>query len=323
VGDIQMGRAWPKDRIRLAPDGARDLFAGVKAVLADADLTLGNLETVLADEGESHKCKKLSNRCFAFRVPTAYAAVLRDAGFDALSIANNHAGDFGPQGRRTTMAALDGVGIRHSGPVGDLASLEAKGRRVAMAGFSFGDGVYRIQEIEAGRKLVRDLAARHDQVVVFFHGGAEGRGAEHVRPGVERFLGEDRGDSRAFARAMVDAGADLILGAGPHTLRAMEIYRGRLIAYSLGNFSSWDTFDLSGGGGISCVLKLALAPNGVVIEADVAPVLLEPPGRPVPDPKRRAIERIRTLSHEDFGIELFDANGRYRRAATSAVRGPD
>jgi len=309
VGDVQLGMAWPPGHVVLPPNDAADMFAGVTEPLSQADVRFGNLETVLADGGESKKCGKKSTKCYAFRVPTAFAPSLRAAGFDIMSIANNHAGDFGPEGRRSTMAALDEAGIRHSGPLGDIASWEVAGRRVALVGFSFGSDVYRIQDLAVARKLVADLKKRHDLVFVSFHGGAEGVGAAHVSQGVETFLGENRGDVRAFAHTVVDAGADLVLGSSPHLLRALEVYKGRLVAYSLGNFSTWDTFNLTGPLGISGILKVTLAPNGVATRVELVPALLEKPGRPVLDPARQGVTLVRSLSASDFGNPLLDESG--------------
>ncbi|HXX31722.1 MAG TPA: CapA family protein [Myxococcaceae bacterium] len=309
VGDVQMGMAWPPGHVALPPDDARDLFDGVKASLAAADVRFGNLETVLADQGESKKCGKKSTKCYAFRVPTSFTASLKAAAFDVMSIANNHAGDFGPEGRRSTMAALDAAGIRHSGPVGDIASWEVAGRRVALVGFSFGSDVYRIQDLALARKLVADLRKRHDLVIVSFHGGAEGTSAAHVPGGVEMFLGENRGDVRAFAHTVVDAGADLVLGHSPHLLRGMELYRGRLIAYSLGNFSTWDTFNLTGPLGVTGILKVTLAANGVATRVELVPAVIAKPGRPVLDPTGQGVALVRKLSAEDFGAALLDEKG--------------
>jgi Bacterial capsule synthesis protein PGA_cap len=309
VGDVQLGMGWPAGHVVLPPDDARDVFDGVKDALAQADVRFGNLETVLADEGESKKCGKKSTKCYAFRVPTAFAKSLRGAGFEVMSIANNHAGDFGPAGRKSTMAALDAAGIHHSGPLGDIASWDVGGKRVALVGFSFGSDVYRIQDLTVARKVVADLKKRHDLVLVSFHGGAEGIGAARVPPGVETFLGENRGDVRAFAHTVIDAGADLVLGSSPHLLRALELYKGRLIAYSLGNFSTWDTFNLTGPLGITGILKVSLAPNGVATRAELVPALIEKPGRPVLDKARQGVSLVRTLSTLDFGSALLDETG--------------
>jgi hypothetical protein len=312
VGDVTLGTEWPANRVRLPPDDASDLFAQVAPRLRDADVTFGNLETALADSGDSRKCRPASRNCYAFRAPTRFARALRDAGFDVLSVNNNHAGDFGEAGRATTAAALDGVDIAHSGPASGLASWETKGLRIAMIAFSTGEGPYRLQDIATARQQVIEADRNHDVVIVSFHGGAEGAGATRVPKAMERAYGEDRGDVYAFAHAMVDAGADLVLGHGPHVLRGMEIYRGRFIAYSLGNFSGWDTFNLRGPLGLSVILYVDFAPNGVVTGARLEPVVLDDPGIPAPDDQRRAIDIVRQLSESDFGDPVFDVNGRYR-----------
>jgi len=313
VGDVHMGRGWPEERATLPPDGGTDLLESVSELLHQGDVTFGNLETVLADSGDSEKCGPRSTKCFAFRVPTAFAENPKRAGFTVMSIANNHSGDFGPEGRVSTMAALDGAGVLHSGPVGDIARWTVKGRKLALVAFSTGNDVYRIQEIDIGRRLIAQLARENDLVIVSFHGGAEGDAAQHVKKGREKFYGEDRGDVRGFAHAMIDAGAALVLGHGPHVLRGGELYRGRLVLYSMGNFSSWETFGLGGAKGISGIFKVTLAPNGVPLSIEMTPVFLEEPGRPRVDPEKRGIASFRKLSKVDFGAALLDEDGVWTR----------
>ena len=314
VGDIQLGRSWPEDNPILPPDNAAQMFNRVHDWLRAADVTFGNLETVLADSGESTKCRRGARNCYAFRAPTAYARTLRNVGFDLLSVNNNHTGDFGSYGRQATVEALEGAGLIHSGPTGGVASWETNGLRVALIAFSTGAGPYRIQDLASARARVVDAERNHDLVIVSFHGGAEGAGATHIPRSTELAYGEDRGDVYAFSRAMVDAGADLVLGHGPHVLRGMEIYRGRLIAYSLGNFAAWHGFNLRGSLGLSVVLNVTMAINGVVTAAEIHPVFLEEPGTPTPDPAGRGIEIVRRLSAADLGDALFDQHGRYRRS---------
>ena len=267
----------------------------------------------MADGGKSSKCGPRSTQCYAFRVPASYAKTLKAVGFDVLSIANNHTGDFGQDGRTATIKALDDVGILHSGPIGDIASWEHQGLKIGLVAFSTGGGVYRVQHIDVAKKVVADLDRTHDLVFVSFHGGAEGSKAAHVPKGVEMFLRENRGDLRSFTHGVIDAGADLVLGHGPHLLRGMEIYKGRLIAYSLGNFTSWETFNLSGALGISAVLKTKLATNGVLLSASIDPVVIDKPGIPRIDEDKKAIGILRKLSKEDFGSALFDESGKYSR----------
>jgi hypothetical protein len=145
------------------------------------------------------------------------------------------------------------------------------------------------------------------------HAGAEGTAAAHVNRQMETFLGEARGDVWAFAHAVVDAGADLVLGHGPHRLRAAEIYRGRLIAYSLGNFCSWETFSLEGALGITALLGVELAANGVALRAELLSAKIIKPGRAHPDPAGEGLKIVRDLSSKDFDDPIFDEQGRWLR----------
>jgi hypothetical protein len=315
VGDVQLGLAWPPERASLPPDGAKGFFSAVTPALGDAELVFGNLETVLADQAARGKCGAGSPRCIAIRAPTAYAAVLKDAGFTVMSLANNHADDFLEEGRGSTVKALEAAGLAHAGRVGDVALLSVHGLKVAVIGFSTGLGFYQVQNLELARKAIAELAARADVVIVSFHAGAEGStggaSAAHVPKGPETFHGEDRGDVLQFAHAAIDAGASLVLGHGPHQWRGVELYRGRLIAYSLGNFCTWNTFDTEGPLGVSGILEVRLAANGVALEAQLVSTALPRPGRPVLDPSRRALGLVRALSASDFGSEVFDAEGRW------------
>src|SRR5262249_13521708 len=152
----------------------------------------------------------------------------------------------GPAGIAETDAALAAAGLAWTGRPAQVTYLARGGVRIALLGFApygYGDGLL---DIPGAVAQGRAAAARAQPVIVFLHAGAEGAAAQHVRPGMETYLGEERGDPVAFAHAVVDAGADLVLGSGPHVLRAMEWYRGRLIAYSHGNFAGYDTFGLDG-----------------------------------------------------------------------------
>ena len=118
-------------------------------------------------------------------------------------------------------------------------------------------------------------ADRADLVVVAFHGGAEGSDAQHVPRGDETYLGEDRGDLRAFARTAVDAGADLVVGSGPHVVRGIEFYKGHLIAYSAGNFVGYGgVFGLAGPTAVSYMLNVRLRSDGRFRSAKMIPTLL-------------------------------------------------
>ncbi len=133
------------------------------------------------------------------------------------------------------------------------------------------------------------------------HAGAEGNASTHVPFGVELHLGEQRGDTRAFAHAVVDAGADLVLGHGPHVLRGLEWYRGRLVAYSLGNFASYRNFALAGPSGVSGILRVSLGGDGSWRGGRLVPVRLVGDGTPELDRRDTAVDAIRALSETDFG----------------------
>jgi poly-gamma-glutamate capsule biosynthesis protein CapA/YwtB (metallophosphatase superfamily) len=295
TGDIAFG-STPS----LPPDGGRSMFAQVARFL-DADVVLGNLETVLADgSGAGTKCAGRTP-CFSFRAPPQYARLLSGAGFTVLNLANNHSYDFGPAGLVQTVAALRRARLSSIGRPGEIAVQNVGPVRVAIVGFAPHPGAQDLRDIPAAQKLVRRAATRADLVVVTMHAGAEGSDAAHVRPGVETYEGENRGDVVAFSHAVVDAGADLVLGHGPHVLRAMEWYRGRLIAYSLGNFSSYRNFNTNGSGGVSAVVRVTLRSDGRWVRGDLVPIRLVGDGTPVRDQARTALGVVRRLSQEDFG----------------------
>ena len=138
-------------------------------------------------------------------------------------------------------------------------------------------------------------------MVVLIHAGAEGTRALHVPRGPETAFGESRGDTRRFAHAVVQAGADAVLGSGPHVLRGIECYRRRPIAYSLGNFAAFHTLSTAGVLDLSGVLRLRLAPGGRLLGGRLAPVRLTRAGLPRPDRSGASIGLVRRLSRQDFG----------------------
>ena len=300
VGDIMLGTDFPDNGAYLPPNGGADMLTGVADWLKDADVTFGNLEGPLCDGGETHKCSSGGN-CYAFRSPTSYGDHLKAAGFDLLSTANNHAEDFGVACRMETEETLDGLGIAHSGRPGDIASIEVDGTKIAMIGFHTNPNSHYVNDHDTAVALVKAQAQSHDLVIVSFHGGAEGSKNLHVPDKMETFYGDQRGHLRAFARAVIGAGADLVLGHGPHVPRGMEVIDGHLAAYSLGNFATYGRFNLSGHLSTSLVLEATLDHEGKLVSGQILPVRLEGEGVPMPDADKTAIDLIRSLSTEDFG----------------------
>jgi poly-gamma-glutamate capsule biosynthesis protein CapA/YwtB (metallophosphatase superfamily) len=285
--------------LALTAGPATTYFSSVKRDLK-GDVVLGNLEGTLTERG-SAKCATASTDCFAFRAPPSYARLLRRAGFTVMNLANNHALDYGEVGQRDTVAAVRAARLLITGRPGEIAYTNVRGTRVALLGFAPYPWAQDLLDLPAAEALVRKADKWADVVVVTMHAGAEGREHRHVRPGAERFLGENRGNAVAFAHSVVRAGADLVVGSGPHVLRGMEWYRGRLIAYSLGNFVGYHTLNTSGVSGVSGILRLTLNRDGSWSAGSLVPVTLSGSGIPRRDPHRTAPMLVRALSREDFG----------------------
>ncbi len=299
VGDMMIGTDYPQNH--LPDDDGVSFFTAVTPILSAADITIGNLEGTLVDGGEpGKKCKNI-NACYLFRSPTRYAQHYRDAGFDVLSLANNHARDFGEEGRTSTMQALDAVGIHHSGRAGEFARFEANGLSIAVLAYAVTQNSNLLHDYELAEQTVSSFATTHDIVIVTFHGGAEGASMMHVPFAEEEYFGEPRGDVARFSRSMVDAGADLVLGHGPHVVRGMERYKERLIAYSLGNFATYYGISVDGVKGIAPILIATLDEQGRFVEGEIVSTVQLRPDGPSIDEKQRALNLMRGLSIEDFG----------------------
>jgi hypothetical protein len=300
VGDVMLGTTFP-DESTLPPNDGADLLTEVTPFLKRGDVVYGNLEGPMVDGGDSAKCRgKKIGTCFAFRVPTRYGKYLKEAGFTAMGLANNHAMDFGLEGRASSRQVLDAMQIAHTGEVGDIARLTVQGRKVAVIAFATYQGAFNFLDLDASLQTIRGLKAESNLVFVGFHGGAEGATHQHVLEGDETFLGEDRGDLRQFTHAAIDAGADLVLGSGPHVVRAMEIYKGKLIAYSLGNFATYGPFNLNAENGLTLVLEAHLAGDGTFLRGKAYAVKQEKPGGPKFDPEMKILPVLRALSDADF-----------------------
>jgi poly-gamma-glutamate capsule biosynthesis protein CapA/YwtB (metallophosphatase superfamily) len=227
-----------------------------------------------------------------------------------MNVANNHAMDYGTVGQDDTIAAVRRAGMLTTGRPGEIAYAKVSGVRVAVLGFAPYPWAQSLLDLPAAQTLVRKADKWADIVVVTMHAGAEGAEHQRVRPGMERFLGEMRGNSVAFAHAVVRAGADLVIGSGPHVLRGMEWYRGRLVAYSLGNFVGYGTLNTSGVSGVTGVLRLTLHRDGTWKAGELVPVTIAGDGIPRPDRQATAAKLVRELSREDFGKRAMRVSAR-------------
>jgi poly-gamma-glutamate capsule biosynthesis protein CapA/YwtB (metallophosphatase superfamily) len=296
VGDMAFS-----SRAGLPRGGPAAAFAPVAGALRGAHLTLGNLEGTLGRGGRSKCIGRQGRNCFAFQAPASYARGFRRAGFDLLNLANNHSHDFGETGLRQTRVALRRAGLAHTGIGRTITVRKLGGTRVAFLGFAPYPWASSLLDIPAARRQVAAARRRARIVVVMVHAGAEGTRALHVPHGTETAFGENRGQTRRFTHAVVDAGADAVLGSGPHVLRGFECYRRRLIAYSLGNFAGFHTLSTAGVTGLSGVLRLSLRPGGALARARLRAIRLTRAGLPRRDRGGASIRLVRRLSRQDFG----------------------
>lgn len=298
TGDIIMGDAPNK----LPANDGEGFFDSVTEAL-ESDFVMGNLEQPLTGDTGTSKCgtPKRPN-CFAFRSPPAYAEHLKDAGFQLLNTANNHSKDYGSQGYQNTVEALESAGLEHTGAEGQITVVDVKGVKVAVVGFSPYAGANNLNDLDAAETVVASAKEKADLVVVQVHMGAEGSDKTHVKPGNELFFGENRGDPIKFSHTVIDAGADLVVGHGPHVLRGMEFYKGKLIAYSLGNFAGGGrTLSRNGVLKYSGVLHVSLTKEGEYVEGKFVSTYLNDAGVPTRDKADdRGRKMVAELSEADF-----------------------
>lgn len=313
-GDIMMGTTYPT--VRLPQNEGRDIFSDVKQLFIDADLSAGNLEGVICEGGKCTKNTASANN-YAFRTPESYAHLLKDAGFDYMNLANNHTNDFGAYGLERTREMLTRQGIAYTGlPDCESVVIEKDGVKYGIC--SFGQNSYTLKHTDtaAVTRIVTALRPKCDILVVTFHGGAEGAKYSHLPDGPETYLGENRGNLRAFAHRCVDLGADVVFGHGPHVTRAVECYRDRIIAYSLGNFCTTFGINVSGVTGYAPVLVARITRDGRFVEGRIHSFIQTPGTGPKLDAADKVAQHMRTLSLTDFrgncGLEISD-NGTLTR----------
>jgi hypothetical protein len=299
VGDIMMGTNYPEDK--LPPQNGEMLMREVEAVLKDADVTFGNLEGTLLDAGGTPKKCNDPKVCYAFRTPVRYVKNLVDAGFDVMSLANNHAGDMGDEGRRSSMRTLENAGILHAGQLNHKTTVFVKdGIRYGLAAFAPNSNCVPLNDIEGAVKIVKSLADSTDVVIVSFHGGAEGAQYQNVPRVNELFHGENRGDVYKFSHTLIDAGADIIFGHGPHVTRAIEVYNDRFIAYSLGNFCTYRGISVNGVNGIAPIIKVYTDKTGKFLKGKITPTYQTYATGVRVDPSKQVILKIQELTRKDF-----------------------
>ena len=297
TGDIMMGTTFPSVMLP-ANDGAH-LFDDDEPVLASADLAVGNLEGTLCDGGKS--TKGTGPNSYSFRTPTSYSHLLKEAGFDYLSMANNHSNDFGLEGLESTEQQLELQDIKYSGVAGRVehAVIERNGLRIGLCAFGHNSYTLKHTDLETVGRIVDQLVSETDLVIVSFHGGAEGRTKSHLPEGPETFLGENRGSLRELAHFCIDHGADIIYGHGPHVVRAIEVYNDRFIAYSLGNFCTPYGVNLTDISGYSPIVEVKVKRDGAFIRGKIYSMKQVRGQGPRHDKSQQVARHMKMLSEAD------------------------
>jgi len=314
-GDVTLGTnldtAWMRvasarlrARFRQRDDPA-SLLVPLRPLVADAELVLLNVESAIGAGNAPTKCGARSTNCFAFRAPPSSATALRALhrrGTVIGNIANNHARDAGSDGRDSTIAALARAGVVVTG-ADTIASAvpTAAGDTIGVLGFYTSDSTPDARDTAAVRRHVARAAERYPAVIVTMHLGAEGRDAQRTSDSSEHFLGLDRGNPVAFAEAAVRGGAALVVGHGPHVLRAIEWREGgALIAYSLGNLLTYGPFRLREPSNRGAILCATLDRRGRPRDAELRSTQQLAPGVMRRDASRRALGLVDSLSRLDF-----------------------
>jgi hypothetical protein len=300
VGDIMLGTNYP-DNSSLPPNEAKDNLKYVAPFLHDGAITFGNLEGGFLTSGGTPKTCTDTANCYTFKMPDTYVSRFVEAGFNLLNLANNHTGDFGYEVQQNTVHVLKKAGIHFAG-IGThkFVIFERQGVKFGFVGFGPNKGELYFNNYESAASIVSKLRSECDIVIVSMHIGAEGSGREHITRKDEEFIGENRGNPYRFARAVIDAGADVVLGHGPHVPRAVDIYKNRFIVYSMGNFATYAKFNIKGISGIAPIFKITTNKKGEFLSARVVSIKQVGRGVPVIDESGRAYNEIERLTKNDI-----------------------
>lgn len=302
VGDIMLGTIFP-DGKNLPPNkDCSPQLSEVKQIFSGGDIVFGNLEGVLTDSKAGAKRCNNPRLCYTFGMPTSFVNCLKDAGFNLLSVANNHVGDFGEQGRKSTVETLQKAKINFAGlkDFCPTTTFTINGIKYGFAAFAPNTGTVDVRNIAEAQQIVKNLSAECDVVIVSFHAGAEGAKYQHVTRRSETFVGENRGNVFEFAHKMIDAGADILLGHGPHVTRAIEVYKDRFITYSMGNFCTYDKVNIAGVNGLAPIFKIYTTKEGKFLRADIVSTYQEKFQPVRVDADKRVLDVIKNLTWTDF-----------------------
>ncbi len=301
VGDMMFGTNFPRESYLPPNRDCGSLLKPVENILLNADITFGNLEGCFLDEGPVVKRCSDTTKCYAFRMPVRFASCLANAGFDIVGIANNHIWDFGQKGADTTQFYLEKHGVKYAGlKEKPFEIFYESGLKIGLAAFSPFNHTAPMHDLDQVVRIIKSLDSVCDVVIVSFHAGGEGKEFLNVNRETEFFYGEDRGNVYEFSHLVIDAGADLVIGHGPHVPRALELYKNKLIAYSLGNFCTYARFNLDYPNSMAPMLAVKLDSKGDFLSGKIFSAIQLGEGGPLTDELKRTFKLIKKLSEEDF-----------------------
>ena len=311
VGDIMMGTTYPSSSM-LPENNGKNLFSPAKQWIEASDIRFGNFEGTFFDGAPQADGKAPGPNRFLFKTPTQMGPRLVEAGFNVVSLSNNHSRDFGSAGIKSTKEVLEQNGIQYSSKAGEVANFSVDGQEVVLLATDFYKGQRSIVEPASTYLEISKYKQAGKLVIVSVHAGGEGGGAEIVKFGKEIFLGENRGDSVQFAHDAIDKGADVIIMHGPHVPRGLEIHNKRLIAYSLGNFMTGKGISLDGYAKVAPLLRVQINKQGEFVQGQIVSfVQRREPQRIDLDKDATALKMMAKLSKDQFPNSplKFETNG--------------
>ncbi len=307
-GDLMLSRGVAR---AMKEKGLSYPFEKVASQLQTADLTFGNLETSLSDRGTP-----IPGKGIWFRSDPAAAKVLKDVGYDVLSVANNHILDYDSDALLDTLKALREQGIDPVGGGKDLddasrwVTKDIKGQKIAFIAATEMADIFWTYEYPRTFEATADLpgvlkfdAEQLAQMIAPMKEEVEGKGmvVTSLHWGVE-YSDYPEAYQRDAAHKLVDAGSKLVIGHHPHCLQGVEVYNGSFIAYSLGNF----VFDKQRRAKCQETLLVEMSFSGDELQkVELYPIMIidEQPRPAVGDDAMRILKKMKQLSSE-LGTEI-------------------
>lgn len=284
-----------------AANANQEAFKSFMPVFQRASVVLGNLEGAITNELVTTK-KSIPGRSYAFRFSPDVAQLIKEANFNVISIANNHSNDYGRTGQQDTLRLLTEKGIQVTGLKGSHAVVNVGPLKVAVVAAAHYAVFNNVLELDAMAAKVSQLRQSHDAVILFYQLGGEGDPAALLPEGPEVFLNEQRGDARAFAQRMQAAGASLLIGHGPHVLRAAECVGNTPVFHSIGNFVSAGGLSARNLSNVALLPEVLFDDKGQVRGVRAFPVTFSAQRYPILDNTGRGVSLVNALGRREARV---------------------